>query len=159
MCDYSLANVPNRLAEVGETLVVHLFRSGTKGFAAPADFKAGEKLRGAIRLLTELSMSLDPCAVCIPPGARLLLHDVPERLRLRLEVGVEEEVTFTQLSAEAYRHRDAIRFANGREVLIQTLAEGQRVEVLCLSSEEEMLQAEPERFLEIETKVCLDTSR
>ena len=32
-----------------------------------------------------------------------------------------------------YRHRDAVRFANGYEVLLQRLEEGQRVKVLCLS--------------------------
>jgi hypothetical protein len=55
-------------------------------------------------------------------------------------------VTFTQLSADAYRHRDAIRFANGRQVLLRALAQGQRVDVLCLSSEEEMLEAETARL-------------
>jgi hypothetical protein len=159
MCDYSLANVPNRLAEESETLVVHLFPSGTKGFASPADFKLAEKLGGAFGLLLGLITPSAPCAVCVPPGARLLLHDVPERLQQQLGVGAQEEVTFTQLSADAYRHRDAIRFANSRQVLLQALAQGQRVDVLCLSSEEEMLEAETEAASEIGTKVWLDTSR
>jgi hypothetical protein len=146
MCDYSLTNVPNRLAEESETLVVHQFASGTKGFASPADFKLAEKLRGAFGLLWGLSTPSVPCAVCVPPGARLLLHDIPERLHQLFGVGVEEEVTFTQLSAEAYRHRDAIRFANGRQVLLQSLPEGQRVDVLCLSSEEETLEVETARL-------------
>jgi len=77
-----------------------------------------------------------PCAVCIPPGAGLLLHDVPKRLQWRLGVGAREQVTFTQLSAKAYQHRDAVRFANGREALLQALAMHQRVEVLRLSSED-----------------------
>ena len=142
MCDYSLVNVPNRLAEEGETLVVHVFPTGTKGLASPADLEPAEKPHGAFRLLCGLGMSSDVCAVCIPPGARLLLHDVPERLQQRLGIRAEEVVTFTQLSAEANRHRDAIRFASGRQVLLQTLTAGQRVEVLCLSSEEQTLEAE-----------------
>ena len=146
MCDYSLTNVPNRLAEESETLVVHQFASGTKGFASPADFKLAENPRGAFGLLLGLSTPSVPCAVCVPPGARLLLHDIPEHLQQLFGVGVEEEVTFTQVSAEAYRHRDALRFTNGWEVLIQNLALGQRVEVLCLSSEEETLKAEPARL-------------
>ena len=141
MCDYSLVNFPNRLAEEGETLVVHVFPSGTKGFASPADLKPAEKPRAAFSLLCGLGMPSDLCAVCVPPGARLLLHDVPERQQQRLGIRAEEEVTFTQLSAEAYRHRDAIRFANGRQVLLQTLTAGQRVEVRCLSSEGETLEA------------------
>jgi hypothetical protein len=84
--------------------------------------------------------------VCVPPGARLLLHDIPERLQQQLGVGAQEEVTFTQLSAEAYRHRDAIRFANGRHVLLQSLHQGQRVDVLFLSSEEETLEVETARL-------------
>ena len=41
-----------------------------------------------------------------------------------------EEVTFVQLSAETYQHRDAIRFYNGSQVVLQTLAEGIPFEVL-----------------------------
>ena len=161
MCDYSLLNVPNRLAEEGETLVVHMFRSGSKGFASPADLKPAKNLRGAFKLLRGHGTSSAPCAVCIPPGARLLLHDIPEHLQQLFGVGVEEEVTFTQLSAEAYRHRDALRFTNGWEALIQNLALGQRVEVLCLSSEEETLKAEPaaSAALDIRTKIWLGLSR
>ena len=39
-----------------------------------------------------------------------------------------------QLSAEAYQHRDAVRFRNGRDVLLQWLRCGQQVEVLSLCS-------------------------
>jgi len=45
-----------------------------------------------------------------------------------------EEVTFTQLSATVYQFRDAVRFSNGREILLQTLQCGQEVEVLWLSA-------------------------
>jgi hypothetical protein len=145
MCDYSLTNVPNRLAEESESLVVHRFPSGTKGFASPAGLKPTEKPRGAFGLLMALCTPSVSCAVCVPPGARLLLHDIPERLQQQLGVSAQEEVTFTQLSAEAYRHRDAIRFANGRQVLLQNLPQGQRVAVLCLSSEQETLEIETAR--------------
>jgi hypothetical protein len=76
-------------------------------------------------------------AVCVPPGARLLLRDIPERLQRRFGVGAEEEVAFLQLKVEAYQYRDAIRFANGKEILLQKLEEGQLADVLCLSSAEE----------------------
>ncbi|HEX5081775.1 MAG TPA: hypothetical protein VFY40_07010, partial [Blastocatellia bacterium] len=39
-------------------------------------------------------------AVCIPPGARLSLQDLPERLQREFDVGPNEEVTFTQLTAQ-----------------------------------------------------------
>jgi hypothetical protein len=68
----------------------------------------------------------------------LLLRDIPEGLQRECAVGAAEEVTFTQISAMEYHYRDAMRFANGREVLLQRLAEGQRVDVLCLAVAEEM---------------------
>jgi hypothetical protein len=72
----------------------------------------------------------------------LLLRDIPERLQQRLAVGVEEEVTFTQLSAEPYQYRDAVQFVNGSQALLQDLARGQRVNVLCLRSDEEAFELE-----------------
>src|SRR5437773_4990783 len=130
MCDYSLAGVPNRLAVEGEQLVVHRFSTGSVGLASPC---------------SSLSSKETP-AVCIPPGARLRLRDIPQALQLGLNA--TEEVTFVQLSAEAYQYRDAVRFQNGREVLLQRLRSGQRVEVLNLCSresrEEEHQQREEE---------------
>jgi hypothetical protein len=73
-------------------------------------------------------------AVCVPPGARLLLRDIPKDLQRQFDVQACEKVTFVQLSAEAYQYRDAVRFRNGREVLLQRLRCGQQVEVLSLSS-------------------------
>jgi hypothetical protein len=75
-------------------------------------------------------------AVCVPPGAHLLLRDIPKNLQRQLDVQATEEVTFVQLSAEAYEYRDAVRFGNGREVLLQRLRHGQRVEVLSLCSDD-----------------------
>ena len=74
-----------------------------------------------------------------PPGARLLLHDIPEHLQRSLRVAEVEEVIFIEQSVEAFTHRDAVRFANSQEVLLQQLRCGQRVDVLSLSgSREEM---------------------
>ena len=114
MCDYSLARIPNRLAVEGEQLVVHRFSTGSLGLATPCS----------------QPLSNGTPAVCIPPGARLRLQDIPEALQLRLGLNATEEVTFVQLSAEAYQYRDAVRFQNGREILLQKLDCGQQVEVL-----------------------------
>jgi hypothetical protein len=70
----------------------------------------------------------------------LLLRDIPQRLQRECRVGAAERVTFTQISATEYHYRDAVRFANAREVLLQKLQEGQRVEVLYLSVREELPQ-------------------
>src|SRR5207245_5996538 len=85
--------------------------------------------------LKEVLSFTRPTAVCVPPGARLLLQDIPEYLQQKLGIGAVEEGTFIQQTLEAFTHRDAVRFTNGRETLLQYLRCGQRVDVLSLSSE------------------------
>jgi hypothetical protein len=150
MCDYSLLAIPNRLAVEGEPLVVHRFRTGAMGLAPAAEIAASatelhvptrrEGWWSALKHYFTPSPAKAVCAVCVPPGARLLLRDIPERLQREYQIGEAEGVTFTQISASEYHYRDAVRFANGREVLLQMLQEGQRVEVLCLSLREELPQ-------------------
>jgi hypothetical protein len=123
MCDYSLAGIPNRLAAEGEQLTVYPFSTGALGLTSP----------NASRWRF---WSKQTRAVCVPPGARLLLRDIPKDLQRQFDVRATEEVTFVQLSAEAYQYRDAVQFRNGREVLLQRLKCGQRVEVLSLCSDE-----------------------
>jgi hypothetical protein len=126
MCDYSLAHYPNRLAVEGEQLVVHRFSSGTLGLASPR-----QEMPSSSQNPKRLPFD---CAVCVPPGAQLRLHDIPEHIQTGLGVGPVEQVTFVERTAETFVHRDAVRFANGRTVLLQYLQTGQRVEVLSLSS-------------------------
>lgn len=134
MCDYSLARVPNRLAAEGERLCVYQFDSGAKGLIAAADAPAREPGNWWERFKLWLGAEEDTpaCVICVPPGARLQLHDIPLKLQQQLGVRESESVTFVQLHAEAYQYRDAIRFDNGRELLLQRLKEGQRLEVLSL---------------------------
>ena len=75
-------------------------------------------------------------AVCIPPGARLILHDVPARMQKDLNLDAEEEVKFVQLSATENQHRDAVLFRNGSKLRLQELTVGQRVEVIDLGNSE-----------------------
>jgi len=146
MCDYSLMAVPNRLAQEGEELVTHRFPTGSLGLASAADAR---RLSSAATLRKKsfwqnVREFFDPpraeqvCAVCIAPGARLMLYDIPTRLQLELGVGTSAAVTFTQITASANAYRDAIRFPNGREVRLQELREGQRVRVIDLSAAEEL---------------------
>ena len=72
-------------------------------------------------------------AVCVPPGAHLRVWDIPEDLQREIDVRRTEEVTFTQISASPFRYRDALRFRNGCQILLQRLEEGQRIRVLSLS--------------------------
>lgn len=146
MCDYSLMAVPNRLAREGEELVAYRFPTGSLGLASAGDVKraTAPSAHPPKTLWMRLMDFFNPprpepvCAVCIPPGARLRLADIPMRLQYEYGTGLVEDVTFTQISALPNSYRDAVRFANGREVRLQELREGQRVQVLDLSVAEEL---------------------
>jgi hypothetical protein len=124
MCDYSLAGVHTRLATAGDRLSVYRFPSGSLGMVS------------ARRRLREILFPSLAVAVCIPPGARLLLEKIPVALQRQLGVSANEEVVFTQRTWEAYVHRDSVRFANGCEVSLQQLRCGQRATVLSVVVEE-----------------------
>ena len=129
MCDYSLAEVRNRLAVEGEELTVYRFPTGTLGFTSPEELQQQPELRGWRSWFSPRQV---PCAVCIPPGAQLVLKDIPARLQSGLGLSVEEDVVFVQTSIDAGRHRDAVRFNNNQQVLLQRLAEGQRALVISM---------------------------
>lgn len=141
MCDYSLMSFPNRLAREGEELVAHRFPCGTMGLASPVDLQPAQspltvRLKNVWSDLWGISgprRSRCVVAVCIPPGAQLRVWDIPENLQREIDIRRTEEVTFTQITASPFRYRDAIRFRNGRQILLQRLEEGQRVRVLSLS--------------------------
>jgi len=157
MCDYSLQCVKTRLAKEGEQLFIHKFYTGSKGLASVDDWKALDTAQPAppgmgvwgrfqhwlinqARKLGHRDQRSLP-AVCIPPGARLHVNGIPARLQERYGVGVSEDVVFAQLSLEAYQYRDAVRFRNGQEVLLQYLDEGLQVHVISLASAEEKQMA------------------
>ena len=89
MCDYSLMTVPNRLANQGEELVTHRFATGSLGFASPKDLciadapqPRAEGIWSVIRkIFNPLPKAETVPAVCIPPGARLVLQDISTRLQ------------------------------------------------------------------------------
>ncbi len=141
MCDYSLHALQTRLAVEGEHLIVHRFRTGSIGLAAappPVDNPEGRPKIGFWRKFFQLEEKPSArCAVCIPPGAKLLLHGISRRLQKQTGSGETQEVTFTQLSAEPSTYRDAVRFHNGLTLLLQRLEPGQLVDVLSLAGEED----------------------
>lgn len=141
MCDYSLMMIPNRLAMEGEQLVAHKFNSGSTGLVSLLDFTHWQTERPAglwQRIIDRCFYSRTEPApvVCIPPGARLRLREIPRRLRDRFDLDLCENATFTQTSADETLHRDALVFANGATVMLQWLLEGQTATVLGLSSAE-----------------------
>src|SRR5260370_20220826 len=76
MCDYSLAGLRTRLAVEGEELVVYRFPTGSIGLTSGSEVAAHKKeFRGWQRSFDPREV---PCAVCIPPRARLWLRNIPE---------------------------------------------------------------------------------
>jgi hypothetical protein len=140
MCDYSLQGLPNRLAVEGEELMSYRFPTGSIGMASCADLaarnnppEAKERTSFWVALKRWLTPGIESCpipAVCIPPGTRLRMSGVPNSLKREFSLNSIEEVTFIQLSAEAFHYRDAILFRNGRRLLLQSLREGVLLQVL-----------------------------
>jgi hypothetical protein len=144
MCDYSLMALPNRLAREGESLIVHRFPTGSMGLASSADFPPLPESRpepktfwGKVKRFFATPEPKCVTAVCIPPGANLVLHDIPAKLRSSIGCAADERVTFTQTTSAANSYRDAVRFSGGQEVRLQELREGQRVDVLDLDAARE----------------------
>jgi hypothetical protein len=149
VCDYSLQGLPNRLAVDGEELVTQRFPTGSIGMASPVDIAcqncprpetAARRswwsiIKGWLILPVEYQ---GPPAVCIPPGTRLLISRIPHRVRKEFALDEVEGVTFVQLSGDPFQYRDALRFANGRQLLLQSLGEGVTFVVLttCLDEAE-----------------------
>ena len=148
MCDYSLLSLPNRLAAEGEQLVSYRFRSHSLGLASPADTEAATASQRVsdsrcswwsqlkIWLFSPEPYTKEVPAVCIPPGARLRVKDIPVKMQEKFGIGPVEDVMFFERSADAYEYRDAIMFANGRSALLQDLREGLRFEVVSLGMTE-----------------------
>ena len=152
MCDYSLFEHPNRLAVEGEELVTHRFPSRTLGLASPLELRRSEAVCGSVGQACTLWSVLKrtftalpaPVAVCVPPGARLRLEQIPASFRKQYGLEENEEVTFVQTTVYAHTHRDAIRFETGTEVLLQHVPERQQIRVLTLCPEDGQALIEPD---------------
>jgi hypothetical protein len=140
MCDYSLGGLPNRLAAEGDDLIVYRFPTYSVGLApaGPQQTKSSNSphlWRRIQAFLTLPRFRPGIHAVCVPPGASLILKGIPCDLQRKWDVGEEETVLFTQISAEFKTHRDAICFRNGRQVSLQHLREGLLIKVVSLGSD------------------------
>ncbi len=101
MCDYSLELYRAVPAAAGEQYTLARFGSGSMGFTSGGNCDT---------------------AVCVPADARLRLAGIGEALQMALGLGPIEEVVMTRL--ESGPHKDAVRFANGREISLQSLNAG-----------------------------------
>ena len=140
MCDYSLCGLPTRLSVEGEELVVHRFSTGSMGLACPADLRVDlpletrrQSLWQRIKNFFEEPRGPVVPAVCVPPGAQLILKNIPVDLQRRWHVPESQGVMFVQISAEINSYRDAIQFDDGRQLRLQDLREGLRVKVVSLA--------------------------
>jgi hypothetical protein len=160
MCDYSLHAVPNRLAVGGEELVTYRFPTRSIGLASPLELQRATLMKQecaqaykswwqAVKSFLKPLPELPITAVCIPPGARLVISDIPDALREQLTVEAREDVIFTQRSASEWEYRDAVRFRDGRELGLQQLPTGLRVRVISVEGSETMPEpsSDPEYVL------------
>jgi hypothetical protein len=156
MCDYSLYTVKNRLACESDDLILHRFDTGSLGFCAAVELQQEMDRSDLARGWSSFQRWMFPrkkcglTAVCVPPGAQLLVLEVPKKTVPGFQAQELESVEFTQLSERSFAYRDALRFPGGETVLLQSLPEGLRVTVMALASEEEVVVAAPvkERMVE-----------
>ena len=71
--------------------------------------------------------------VCVAADAKLRLEGIGEAVQKEHGVGPIEEVVMTRLEGGAYK--DAVRFANGKEVLLQRLDCGLTAVLVAASSD------------------------
>jgi hypothetical protein len=153
---YRLLRLTNRLAADGEELVVYRFSEGPVGLASAFDLRVKLQELNCYGFWSKLKELVLPQgsgipAILVPPGARLLIRDIPTDRQLEWHVrGGTQNAVFTILTDEANTFRDAIGFGNGTVVLLRRLVEGQRVRVLSVSSEEEQ-QLTPESGITMQT--------
>jgi hypothetical protein len=162
MCDYSLHGIPNRLAVEGDELIVHRFETSTIGLCAAYDLERPAPappatIWGRLRRFFEAPTVRRVTAVCIPPGAQLILKDIPKHLQREWGVREEEKVYFTQITAASNVHRDALRMPNGREILLQHVREGLRVQVASFGGAHEL--ADVVHAFDAELEVALNSPR
>ena len=112
MCDYSLEAYQSRPAAVGEKLTLGRFASGSMGFA---------------------SGTVCDTAVCIPAESKLLLEGIGDSTQKEHGIGAVEEAMLIRLEDGLYK--DAVRFSNGAEVLLQRLDVGLSVVVMTFGAE------------------------
>ena len=110
MCDYSLEVYRSQPAEAGERYQLERFASGSMGFTVGGQCNT---------------------AVCVPADARMILAGISEIVQRAFGVGAIEEVTMTRL--ERGPHKDAVAFANGKVVSLQSLNAGLTAIVTSLS--------------------------
>ena len=119
-CDYSLELYKSRPAETEENLTTYRFPSGTIGFI-------GKDATGSLDKET---------ACCVLPGTTMVLSGINETTQRSFGLGPIEEAVFIRMDVGApHAHRDALRFANGREILLQSINHSATAQITGMSPE------------------------
>ena len=147
MCDYSLMEYNSRLATDGDQLEVHRFTSGSLGLVSAPPDSAPLSFWKVIKAWWKSALQQAPVVVCIPPGTRLRVYNIPDALQDKFAVAEQEDATFAQLHADTGTHRDAIRFDQGPVISLQELSVGQRVEVLSSSLADDVPEPLPAELI------------
>jgi len=109
MCDYSLMHIKSRAANVGDKLITRNFGTGTRGFSAVDD---------------------PTTAVCLLPGTEIAF-DKPVEIYGAPEARLPTTARFKQINKDQpLMHHDSLQFADGQDLLLTFLLEGQCATVL-----------------------------
>jgi hypothetical protein len=121
MCDFSLQHVKSRPASVGDKLMTRNFGRGTTGFCPVSEQHIND---------------VNQCtAVCVMPGTEIAFDKSPERYYIAHEEPADlgNVARFRQIEKHIERtHHDALEFADGTQILLTRLREGQEATVLQL---------------------------
>ena len=77
-------------------------------------------------------MSRTPGLSVSPAGRSVDVAKYSLRVREEFNVTAVEPACFVQTNSNVYQYRDAVRFSNGREALLQGLPEGIKVSIISL---------------------------
>lgn len=141
--DYSLSELPVRLAVEGEELAVHRFATGSTGLVLLSDLQSSGPAQrrisarslwdGAVRRIFRYSPPFQPVqAVYVPPGADVILKNIPADLRQRYGIEEMEGAKLTLVESDA--DPDAIQLLNGCRLRLRDLPDGTRLELLSLAT-------------------------
>lgn len=150
MFDSSESGSLSRLARSGELLLTYRFQNMRIGLASAKDVESSPRFAVERRVRTwwfartqrsgvrGKSNSIPP--VHISPGTLLRMSHIPPELRRRLALQNVEDVCFFQHAGDCEFYRDAVRFSNGSEVLLQSLPEGVHFVPFSMTQEEQLIE-------------------
>ncbi len=129
MCDYSLAHVRSRPANVGDKLVTRDFGTGTRGFADAGD------LGLAVWVMTGTELAFAEDVAILPHGL----------LGWKAKTTNYQTAIFRQVNKDKLAHHDALEFPDGRTELLTLLCEGQKATVLQLPAKPTTEEADAQK--------------